>query len=303
MDALTASGHELIVAIQAWRAPFFDLLFRVLTFMGEREFLLALLPATLWVIDKHLAMRLLPLFVVSVWLNSLAKALGAHPRPFDPRVVRLVTEDGFGLPSGHAQTAVILWGFLASQSRRWWAVWAAALLVLGIGFSRVYLGVHFLHDVVAGWLLGLALLLGYLVLLPTAEVFWQQRSLREQILLGVGMAVALALVFSSGDAAPVTGVLAGAAVAIPIETRRVGFEAGRGAVWQKVARLILGVIVVFVLRLALKALLPETGLADFIRYTIIGLWATGVAPWLFVSLHLAPAATRAPLVPSLETAR
>jgi membrane-associated phospholipid phosphatase len=89
-------------------------------------------------------------------LNELLKGLFARPRPSfaDP----LVLETGYGFPSGHAMLSLIVYGVLAYFAvlglRTWRArtavVLGAALLVLLIGFSRMYLGVHYFSDVVAG---------------------------------------------------------------------------------------------------------------------------------------------------------
>ncbi|MFD8589388.1 phosphatase PAP2 family protein [Streptomyces sp. NPDC059637] len=71
-------------------------------------------------------------------------------------------------PSGHAMTAAVVCGALvwlhhlyASRRGRWgpWVRGAASVSVLGAGLTRLYLGVHWLTDVLAGWLLGLALVL------------------------------------------------------------------------------------------------------------------------------------------------
>ena len=92
--------------------------------------------------------------------NSALKALIARERPelLEP----IVVERGFSFPSGHAALGMVAWGVLAvlvSRSRlppriRTVLVGALALLVILIGVSRVYLGVHFPTDVLAGWLAG-----------------------------------------------------------------------------------------------------------------------------------------------------
>jgi undecaprenyl-diphosphatase len=72
--------------------------------------------------------------------------------------------ESFGFPSGHAMAATLLYGFLAAigvrqvQAWRWrvLAVLAACMLVVLIGFSRLYLGVHYLSDVLAGMAAGSA---------------------------------------------------------------------------------------------------------------------------------------------------
>lgn len=96
-------------------------------------------------------------------INLGLKELASRPRP-DPALA-LVVESGYALPSGHVVFAVALFGALSCLAVRWgvfgcgralgWSVLAAmGLLVLGVGFSRVYLGVHWPSDVVAGLLVG-----------------------------------------------------------------------------------------------------------------------------------------------------
>jgi len=78
---------------------------------------------------------------------------------------------GYSFPSGHAFAAVTLYGMLAywlmqraEPSHRIWIGSGAALLILLIGFSRVFLGVHYLSDVAAGFAAGLPWLWGCLAL-------------------------------------------------------------------------------------------------------------------------------------------
>lgn len=92
-----------------------------------------------------------------------AKALVGRQRP--PLPFALIDADGYSFPSGHATgTAAIMvisaW-MLTRWLIRWWAVrvtaWALAIgSAFLIGFSRVYLGVHYVSDVLSGWMLGLA---------------------------------------------------------------------------------------------------------------------------------------------------
>lgn len=92
-------------------------------------------------------------------LFRFAKVLVAAPRP--PAALHLVSASGFGFPSGHATSAIACWGMLAvvlssGRSRR--AALAvttcSTLVVLLVGTSRIYLGVHWWTDVAAGLALG-----------------------------------------------------------------------------------------------------------------------------------------------------
>jgi undecaprenyl-diphosphatase len=95
-------------------------------------------------------------------VNVLMKLAFARARPAfaDP----LVTLDTFSFPSGHASAATLFYGFLAcllssrmtSAGRRAGVALAALVMVAAVGFSRIYLGAHYLSDVMAGVAEGLA---------------------------------------------------------------------------------------------------------------------------------------------------
>jgi len=78
-------------------------------------------------------------------------------------VLALGSETLFGAPSFHAKNAVVFWGLLARGLRKLWVWFVAVFLILMIGLSRLYVGVHFPSDVVLGWIVG-ALTLWFLLL-------------------------------------------------------------------------------------------------------------------------------------------
>lgn len=111
--------------------------------------------------DRERAVRVaLATMAATVVVQGL-KVLVGRERPVwtDP----VDTAQYAAYPSGHAMTATVVCGLLLwllpRPVPRWApAAWAVvAVSVLGVGFTRVYLGVHWLADVVAGWLLGVAL--------------------------------------------------------------------------------------------------------------------------------------------------
>jgi undecaprenyl-diphosphatase len=167
-DALTRFDRALGLRLAAYRAqaPSVTALFRVLTFLGSFDFLLGLavgVALMLWV-RRRRWLALVWLFALT-WdglLNAGLKLIFQRPRPEfqDPAV----HESTASFPSGHSMTSVVAYGLLAyllgRRLRRRWqrlAVAGAAVpLVLGIGFSRIYLGAHYFSDVAGGFSVGLA---------------------------------------------------------------------------------------------------------------------------------------------------
>jgi undecaprenyl-diphosphatase len=99
---------------------------------------------------------------VGMLLNGMLKYAFHRSRPAWDDPILII--GSFGFPSGHAMAATLLYGFLTAfvvrnvQAWRWrvLAVLSAGLLVVLIGFSRLYLGVHYLSDVLAGMAAGSA---------------------------------------------------------------------------------------------------------------------------------------------------
>ena len=93
-------------------------------------------------------------------LNLLLKDLFARPRPHFEHP--LVVEASYGFPSGQARGSLAVYGMLAcfavltwtGRGKRGVSVGGAAVLVILIGFARVYLGAHYLSDVVGGFVAG-----------------------------------------------------------------------------------------------------------------------------------------------------
>jgi membrane-associated phospholipid phosphatase len=294
MEGIWEWGLELIRAVQSVHGPALDAIFKAITFLGEEDFFIILLPLLLWCVDFSFGARLAFFFLFSTIVNSGLKGLIAQPRPcdLDPEVKLHFYTGRYGLPSGHSQSSVVVWGAIASYIRKRWAWVVAVLLAALVGFSRVYLGVHFPTDVLAGWTLGAVLLAGYIFLVPHVEAWLKETSLIVRLALVVVIPLVLVLLFPSDDSLSAMGVFLGAGVGIVLTGRLIPFDAG-GPIWQRAVRLLLGAAVLLALRLGLKAIFPDEGetlyaLMRFVRYALMGLWAGLGAPWMFVKLRLSP---------------
>lgn len=297
MEPLLNWGVQIILWMQQF-SPTLDLPFIGLTMLGSEDFFLVIVAFVFWCLDRRTGARLAVLLLASVWLNSVAKELLNQPRPFTyaPSVRMIYEATGGGLPSGHTQNTVVLWGYLALTYRRRWLSWLAGALMILVPLSRLYLGVHFPTDLLGAYLLGAALLGLYLTLEPGAEIWLAHAGLTWQLGLAVVAPLVLVALHPSADEALVTalGTLLGMGVGVALERRWVGFEAS-GSWTRRIACLVLGAAVMLLLRFGLKAavgaLEPEA-VWRLVRYAAIGLWAGLGAPWAFVRLGWAPAVRR-----------
>jgi membrane-associated phospholipid phosphatase len=183
-----------IQALQT-QAPWLEIPMRFFSFLGQPEFYLLVIPILYWCWDPRLGLRLGLLMGISGGLNEALKIAFHLPRPYwvSPEVRALGSYPSFGLPSAHAQGAVALWGLLAFDARRGWFWVFAAVMAFLIGGSRVVLGVHFPADVVAGWVVGAVVLLGFLALEEPVGRRIAALPLSGQVLVAFAGSLALAL--------------------------------------------------------------------------------------------------------------
>ena len=269
MEAILQWGINLIVFVQQIHGPALDGIFRAITFLGEEEFYLLLLPLLLWCVNLAFGARLAVLFLLSTYITVGLKDLFQQPRPFDlESSVKLSDAEGYGLPSYHAQSAVIVWGDIAIRVFKTWFWVVAIALMLLIGFSRIYLAVQ-----------------------PRMERRLVRLNLGMQILLALAVPLVLLLIHPTKETTAAMATLAGVGIGLALMQRYVLFSP-HGPLWQRAMRFFVGGGVIFALYLGLKAVFPgeESSLYlvfRFLHYWLIGLWISLGAPWLFRLLRLA----------------
>jgi membrane-associated phospholipid phosphatase len=145
------------------RAPWLTGLAKVLTWLGSSFVLwpvVVLAGLGLWRWRRHWLPAVLPaLALTGAWAGALLiKGLANRPRP--PAADRLTVVHGWSYPSQHAAQALATWGMLAlmlmagrSARARVLLVAGAALIAFVVGLTRLYLGAHWMTDVLGGWAL------------------------------------------------------------------------------------------------------------------------------------------------------
>lgn len=299
---------------------------RYVSYLGIREFYIFVAPVLFWCVDATFGLRIGLGLIVSNSINLVFKLVLHGPRPYwySPEVRAFSSETSFGAPSGHAQNAVVVWGLLAYSIKRSWAWILAIVIILLMGISRMTLGVHFPHDVLVGYLVGVLILVAFIKLEQLIYHWIVKKSASVQV--AIAFATSLVIVtaglltrWSLGDwsvpqswinlaakAAPNSdpiaplaisalvsdaGVFMGLALGAIWLKKRGWFDA-RGPAWKLILRFVLGIAGVAILWMGLGQVFPsgETWLPlvlRYIRYALVGLWVAGIAPLLFIRLRLA----------------
>jgi membrane-associated phospholipid phosphatase len=318
MTPILDFGVRFIVMLQGlgnWLKTPMDLV----SFLGTEDFFMLVLPIVYWCFNTTLGMQLAVALMLSNSFNSFFKDALHGPRPYwySSTVQGLAAETSFGVPSNHTQSATVIWGTIAAFLKKGWAWAVVALLVILTGLSRMYLGVHFPHDVLVGFLIGAVLLWLVLRLWKPATAWLNTLSTWQRYLVSFLASLALILLplipiiwlqaigwqppqewaSFAGQALTYEGVFTysgsffGLLAGFVWINSRGGFQT-RGNWGQLMLRFLLGVIGVLLIRYGLKFIFPagETVVAwifRYLRYLLIGFWVTGGAPWAFLRLKIA----------------
>ena len=166
------------LTLQRWTSPFVDGMMRWLTWMGNSltVVILAIACAALAAFFKDLRAALfICLTLLSLPINILVKNIFDRERPGEHEVkVHPGPRWGFSYPSGHSMGSAAFYGFLAvlvflhiPDSRIRWAMMTPFILLpFAVGVSRIYMGAHWLSDVVGGITGGVILISIMTVLYP-----------------------------------------------------------------------------------------------------------------------------------------
>jgi undecaprenyl-diphosphatase len=167
------------------------------TFLGRHEFLI---PANLLLIayflfirkEKWYSIKVPAIALSSLGLMFLLKFIFHRQRPLDPL---LKEAKGLSFPSGHALMSVTFYGLLIyiifktvrNKELKWTLICLLILLIMIIGFSRIYLRVHYASDVAAGYCIGFLWLVLTVWLLNKLEHF-SERKLGNEVRGNLGKA-------------------------------------------------------------------------------------------------------------------
>lgn len=117
--------------------------------------------------NKKIGIAIISNLGIVTILNQLLKRILQRPRPEE---FRIINEKGYSFPSGHSMVSMAFYGFLIyliyknvkNKYLKWSLITILGVLIISIGISRIYLGVHYTSDVLAGFLIAISYLIIYI---------------------------------------------------------------------------------------------------------------------------------------------
>ena len=323
MEILLNSGIDIILAFQSWGEWLLTPM-KTFSFLGTEDFYILVLPVIYWSLDAALGLRIGVIMLLSSGVNTIFKFAFHLPRPYwvNTDVQVFAAESSFGVPSGHAQNAISIWGMVGTYFRKGW-VWAVSIFfILGISLSRLYLAVHFPLDTVVGLLVGFLLLWGVNRAWEPIGTWAKKQTLSKQILSALAGSLALLVVGGfvawilrdwtmpiawvqnaarAGGEAPdplsMSGLVTSSATLFGLFAGLAWIEQSggysvSGSSTQRFLRYLLGLVGLAILYLGLKIIFPSgenftAYVFRYLRYALVGFWVSGGAPFIFLKFKLA----------------
>ena len=308
-------GIAVIRIIQEIKNPGLTALMKSITVLGTEALYVPLILFIFWWVDEKRGLRLGILIIVSAWINAFMKDLLKQPRPFNLEPsLGLAVEHSYGAPSGHAQMSLCFWIPMAAWLEKLWPrrralIWAAAIFfVLLIAYTRLYLGVHFPTDIFAGWILAGIILFIWFIPGPRLENIFTSIDVRFRNICAAVTALLMNGIYPRDRSLP--ALFLGFCLGYTLMRQRFPFSARAEINGKKpgikvmIIRCLTGFAGMAIIYLGLKLILPGDGslfsvisfwgaaspyyeLGRFIRYALLGFWASAGAPRVFQHMGLA----------------
>ncbi|MHC1748751.1 MAG: phosphatase PAP2 family protein [Cellulosilyticaceae bacterium] len=271
----------LLQNLQEIRNPVLTAFMEAITSMAESLFIVILIAVLYWCIDKKRSLRIGWIVLFSAGINGIVKNIVRMPRPFQKGVtspIRVQTATSYSFPSGHTQLATTFWGSSMMILKGNFTYIVGTALILLTAFSRLYLGVHWPTDVIGGIIFGVVSLIIGLKLID------EKATITKVHVIGVSIAFIVCTAMPiDADLAKTIGALWGLTFGAYLEQKYIHFIE-KETLKNQIIKVIVGFTVTILLYIGMKTLMPKNILTDMIRYSVVLLWVSAGAPYLFKKL-------------------
>ena len=301
---------EIIMTLQNMRNDILTGIFTFFTICTEVPVITVLTAILYWCVNKRAGLRTLFTLCGSLNINSGIKNYIKMPRPIGMESLeslRVETATGYSFPSGHTQTSTTFWTSLMLLFKKTWIYIIGTIMILGAGVSRLYLGVHWPTDVIAGWIFGIVLSILFVKLFDHID-----DTKNYYILVLLLVIFGLFTYFVGGeDLYKMFGLYTGFILGYMVEDTYIQFSIDGNrkrknifakntpkydSLGKKVGRFIVGIISLLLIYLVLNYIGDNfvinksediISIFKYIKYTIVIFWGIAGAPALFKLFKLA----------------
>ena len=292
---------DILKFFQSIRNPILNALFLILTISTEAPVIIIMTAIMYWCVNKKYGQKLLFALIPNIVINTGIKEFVKAPRPIGTaglESLRVSTATGYSFPSGHTQTATTFWTSLIIIFRQKWMYILGSVMILGVGVSRLYLGVHWPIDVICGWIFGIFFTV---IFIKIFDIVDKNKNYKLLLLMLVPFIIFIFIV-KSESYIKILGLLVGLILGYIIEDSFIKFntivdykkqanfssnvDTNKDYIVKSAYRFILGIFTLLLVYLTLKYIMPENTLFNFIRYLIVSLYAVAGVPALFKIIKL-----------------
>lgn len=297
---------DFLYLLESIRTPFLDTFFSYITILGEETIFLVFAIAMFWCVNKRYGYYVMTVGFVGTVLNQFLKLVFHIPRPWvkDPNftVVESAIDEatGYSFPSGHTQSAVTVFGTSARMTKNKILPIVCIIMVLLIGFSRMYLGVHTPADVIVSLIIGAVLTLAFYPFFKEGEGEY-----KRMLGLIIGMLVMVIvyvlytvlypfpadmditnILHGQENGAKLLGAVAAILVVYILDEKVIHFDT-KAPFWVQIVKCVVGFGILLAIKSGLKAplnsIMPEM-IGNAVRYFILVIFAGTVWPLTFKPL-------------------
>jgi membrane-associated phospholipid phosphatase len=282
---------ESIIRVQEFFGTGSEVPFRLITLLGDWRVILLVGAIILWTKGRTHPYTALAVTMLGALAVALIKMGTDVPRPDHIDIIAYEIRTSSSFPSGHAMHSVAFWGTLAYLGQIRPPV--VVLIATGVMLSRIYLGVHYPIDVIAGAAIGMTGIgVGYLIWTRVFPHLTGERLgyLAGTIFLSSILIVPIAEQYALGW--EVVGGLLGAGIGTFLEAHRLQYHPQSRDLRATIQRAGVGLSGALFLGLCIALVrdVIDLGVVNLIAGLSIGLWATFIAPYILVRIGLGEAA-------------
>ncbi len=264
-----------------------DSFFKFITNFGSELFYMIVIPPIFWCINKKFGFRLLLITAIAAFISTVIKNLIKLPRP--PEHQWKMKPTSYAFPSGHTHGSTTFWLYSIIITRSGFLTVVGFVTVALVSISRVYLGVHYPGDILAGLALGIGTVGLFLVLDPWVTHRINTWSFERKMFIGSLPPLLLffygSLFFSFDDrGVRLAGAILGIMIGYILEEEFLKFSVFVSRK-TKLIRTFLGLFLAFMAYFGLGVVIPYNIVTCFVVSWLGGFTVMFIAPWVFSKIE------------------